>query len=249
MRADLARLEAGKEFAHGAFETMFKSDIIMQRKIATLPQGQKTMIVPISSERGLCGGINSGIVREVKYDINRAANRNDYQIFCIGEKGVSALIRPFPDLLKNAISDVSIPLNFASVNAISNQINANAVGCDKVVIYYNQFVSAISTIVRRLEIMPRERFLAQMNFNKLYDVKPDKHTTNPAIFDFYFSANLYHAYLNNLASEQSARMTAMENASKNAKEIVEKLLLQYNKARQARITMELVEIISGASAV
>ena len=88
-----------------------------------------------------------------------------------------------------------------------------------------------------------------MNFNKLYDVKPDKHTTNPAIFEFYFSANLYHAYLNNLASEQSARMTAMENASKNAKEIVEKLMLQANKARQARITMELVEIISGASAV
>lgn len=88
-----------------------------------------------------------------------------------------------------------------------------------------------------------------MSFNKLYELKPDKHVTNPALYDFYFSSNLYQAYLNNLASEQSARMTAMENASKNCREIVEKLKLKYNNARQARITMELVEIISGASCV
>jgi len=221
----------------------------MQRKIATLGQGQKTLIVPITSDRGLCGGINSNIIREVKYNIAHSANRSNFQIFCIGEKGVSALTRPFPDLLKNSISDVSTPLNFTTVNAISNQINISAKGYDKVVIYFNEFKSAISTIIRQLEIMPREKFIQHMNFNTLYELKPDKHVTNPAIFDFYFASNLYNAYLNNLASEQSARMTAMENASKNAREIVDKLLLQYNKARQARITMELVEIISGASAV
>ena len=126
MRADLARLEAGKEFAHGAFEKIFKSDVIMQRKVATLPQGQKTMIVPISSDRGLCGGTNSGIVKEIKYDIKYAKNRDDYQIFCIGEKGVSALTRPYPDLIKNSISEVSVPLNFATINAISTQINLTA---------------------------------------------------------------------------------------------------------------------------
>lgn len=221
----------------------------MQRKVAAMGQGQKTLIVPITSDRGLCGGINSNIVREVKNNINHAPNRSNFEIFCIGEKGNSAFVRPFPDLLKNSVSDVSIPLNFTTVNAISNQINIAASGYDKVVIYYNEFKSAISTIIRQLEILPRDKFIQQMNFNKLYDLQPDKHVTNPAIFDFYFSSNLYHAYLNNLASEQSARMTAMENASKNAKEIVEKLLLEYNKARQARITMELVEIISGASAV
>lgn len=228
---------------------MFKSDTIMQRKVAGLGAGQKTLIVPITSDRGLCGGINSNIVREVKYNIAHAPNRNNFQIFCIGEKGVSAFVRPFPDLLKNSVSDVSIPLNFSTVNAISNQINIAAKDYDKVVIYFNEFKSAISTVIRNLEILPKEKFIQHMSFNKLYDLKPDKHTTNPAIFDFYFASNLYNAYLNNLASEQSARMTAMENASKNAREIVEKLLLQYNKARQARITMELVEIISGASAV
>lgn len=221
----------------------------MQRKTQALGHGNKTVVVPITSDRGLCGGINSGIVREVKYRINHSGNRNNFQIFCIGEKGTSAFIRPFPDLLKNSVSDVAIPLNFATVNAISNQINAAAVGFDKVIIYYNEFKSAIKTIIRDLEVLPREKFIEHLNYNKLYDLKPDKHVTNPALFDLYFSSNLYQAYLNNLASEQSARMSAMENASKNAKEIVEKLKLEYNKARQARITMELVEIISGASAV
>ena len=221
----------------------------MQRKIQALGLGNKTIIVPITSDRGLCGGINSGIVREVKYRISHSPNRNNFQIFCLGEKGTSAFMRPFPDLLKNSISDVAVPLNFATINAIANQINNASVGFDKVIIYYNEFKSAIKTIIRELEILPREKFAEHLSYNKLYDLKPDKHVTNPALFDLYFSSNLYHAYLNNLASEQSARMSAMENASKNAKEIVEKLKLEYNKARQARITMELVEIISGAAAV
>ena len=89
-----------------------------------------------------------------------------------------------------------------------------------------------------------------MKFQRLYNQKqPDKNTSNPALYELYLTSNLWIAFLNNAASEQSARMNAMENASKNAKEIVEKLNLLYNKARQARITMELVEIISGASAL
>lgn len=221
----------------------------MQRKTQALSAGQKTVFVPITSDRGLCGGINSGIVRVIKYKISHSPVRSNFSIFCIGEKGTSAFIRPFPDLLKNSISDVTVPLNFATINAISGQINSAAVGYDKVVIYYNEFKSAIQTIIKEVEVLPRDKFLEHFSYNKLYDVKPDKHVTNPALFDLYFSSNLYHAYLNNLASEQSARMSAMANASKNAKEIVEKLKLEYNKARQARITMELVEIISGASAV
>ena len=98
--------------------------------------------------------------------------------------------------------------------------------------------------------MPRKRFLDTLKFGKLYDMEfPDKNTCNPALYELYVTSNLWVAFLNNAASEQSARMNAMENASKNAGEILDKLTLQYNKARQARITMELVEIISGASAL
>lgn len=101
-----------------------------------------------------------------------------------------------------------------------------------------------------MELMPKKRFLESMAFSKLYNqTLPDKNTSNLALYELYLTSNLWVAFLNNAASEQSARMNAMQNASKNAKEIYDKLTLIYNKARQARITMELVEIISGASAL
>lgn len=222
----------------------------MQRKAASITVGNKIVVVPITSDRGLCGGINSSIVREIKYKITHSPNRGNYSIITLGEKGAAALIRPFPDLVKLSISEVATPLNYPTVGSIAGQISSFATNADKIVIYYNEFKSAISTVIRELELKPREKFMETMKYMKLYkQSRPDKHTSNPALFDLYLTSNLYQAYLNNLASEQSARMTAMENASKNAKEIVVKLNLQYNKARQARITMELVEIISGASVI
>jgi ATP synthase F1 gamma subunit len=134
--------------------------------------------------------------------------------------------------------------------AIAEHITQTAEKYDKIVVFYNEFVSAISTIIRQMELMPRSRFLGTMAFGRLYDTTlPDKNTSNLAMYELYITSNLWVAFLNNSASEQSARMTAMENASKNAKEILEKLALQYNRARQTRITIELVEIISGASAL
>jgi F-type H+-transporting ATPase subunit gamma len=251
MRADLARLERGKDFAYASLDKIFKSDLILQRKTQGLQiAGGKTVVVAITSDRGLCGGINSGLIREIKTRIAHSQNRSNHSIFVIGEKGTSALIRPFPDLVKNSISDVNIPLNFPTVCSIAQQISNTGAGADKIVIYFNEFKSAIQTIIREIELHPRDKFLEYMKHMKLYKSPlPDKNTTGSALFDLYVSSNLYRAYLNNLASEQSARMTAMTNASKNAKDIVEKLKLEYNKARQARITMELVEIISGAAAV
>ena len=117
-------------------------------------------------------------------------------------------------------------------------------------IFYNEFKSALVQIVRKMELISKKKFLETLKYGHLYEQKrPDKATSNPALYDLYLTSNLWVAVLNNAASEQSARMNAMENASKNAGEIVDDLNLQYNKARQARITMELVEIISGASAL
>jgi F-type H+-transporting ATPase subunit gamma len=251
MKADLGRLDMGKEFAFGALDKVFKSDLQMQRKTQGLTVGGgKTLIVPITSDKGLCGGINSGLLREIKYKITHSANKSIYSIFTIGEKGTSAMIRPFPELVRGSISEVVTPLNFPTMCSISQQLTLQAAGFDKIVIFYNEFKSAIRTDIRELELHPKEKFLEYMKHIKLYKKPlPDKNSMSTALYDLYLASNLYHAYLNNLASEQSARMTAMENASKNAREIVVKLNLEYNKARQARITMELVEIISGAAAV
>lgn len=113
---------------------------------------------------------------------------------------------------------------------------------------YNEFKNVISQIQRKVEVMNRNEFVQQFKFVTKHD--PDSMSQHTDLFyDFYLSATFYHALLNNIASEQSSRMNAMENASKNAGEILTTLTLDYNKARQAKITMELCEIISGAAAV
>jgi len=204
----------------------------------------------LTSDRGLCGGINSNIVREIKVHVKEKHSRNKIKIIPIGEKGTTAMIRPFPDLIKFSISDIPSPRNYPIVMAIADQVTRQSDGADKIIIYYNEFKSAISSIIRKMELMPRKRFLDTMKFARLYNqTRPDKNTSNPALYELYITSNLWVAFLNNAASEMSARMNAMENASKNAKEISEKLTLQFNSLRQAKITQELCEIISGASAL
>jgi F-type H+-transporting ATPase subunit gamma len=240
----------GKSFAFESIDKIFKSDLIMQRKTQSLVHGTKTLIVPITSDKGLCGAINTGLIRQIKERIRKSQNKNDFGIMTIGEKGTAALLRPYPEMVRCSISDITLPVNYPTISSIAQQVSLVGSNYDNISLYYNEFKSAIRTIVRELNLFPRHKFDEYMKFMKLYkQSRPDKYTSTPALYDLYLASNIYQAFLNNAASEQSARMAAMENASKNAKEIVIKLNLEYNKARQARITMELVEIISGASAV
>jgi len=249
MKGDLSRLAMGKEYGVNAIDMIFKSDQFMQRKMPMEPAEPKTTIVPITSDKGLCGAVNTTIVREVK-KIAKEINRSKTQIFSIGDKGTSGMARPFPDMLRTSISQVGTPYNYPTIMSMAVHISALSKDSDKIIVVYNEFKSAISYMVRHMELMPPQRFMESMQFSKLYNqTLPDKNTSNPALYELYLTSNLWVAFLNNAASEQSARMNAMENASKNAKEIFDALTLQYNKARQARITMELVEIISGASAL
>ena len=135
--------------------------------------------------------------------------------------------------------------------AVAGHINELAEGKDKIVLFYNEFVSAVAQILRTVELMPKHRFLETVKQGKLYHAIaiPDKNTANPALYELYVAANLWKCFLNNSCSEEGSRMNAMENASKNAGEMKDSLTLQYNYARQARITTELCEIISGASAM
>ena len=250
MKGELARLENGRDFGFNSIDIMFKSDLYMQRKAPIIDStNQRELLVPISSDRGLCGSINSSIVREMKSYL-KAKGTDRVKVLPIGEKGSSALIRPFADIISTTYSELPSPANYPTIMALAEQISKQGEDVDKIVIYYNEFQSVISQTIRRMELLPRKQFLEMMKYQKLYNqTRPDKNTSNTALYELYLTSNLWVAILNNAASEQSARMNAMENASKNAKEIVEKLTLQYNKARQARITMELVEIISGASAL
>ena len=246
MRIDLGRLERGKNFGVSTVNTVLANESYLQKKKQPI-NVKRTLLVPITSDRGLCGGINSGIIREIKATV--LSNRAGYKIFVIGEKGTTALIRPCPDLLYQSVSEINYPINYTVVASIAHQISSASEDCERIVVVYNEFVSAIASVIKKLELNPKKQFDNQFKYVTRHDTsEPEKEFAKQYFYELYTSGQLYHAMLHNAASEQSARMNAMENASKNAKEILEKLRLNYNKVRQSKITMELVEIISGAAA-
>ena len=248
MNSDLRRLDQGKNFAKDSVEMIFKTDLYMQRKMPSDVENPSQLIVPITSDKGLCGGINSGVARNVRDYIKQDHSR--FRIFALGDKGANAFRRPFAKIFTEAWTHLTYPINYSLSLSVANKIMTLAEQHDSIVIFYNEFVNAVTFRVKRLELMNKKRFEECMKFQRLYEMeKPDASTAVPALYELYLSSNLYRAQLQNAASEQSSRMVAMDNASKNAGEMVERLTLEYNKARQQSITMELCEIISGAESV
>ena len=168
MKGDLNRLDRGKYFGNQAVDMIFKTDLYLQRKAPDMPPNPRTLLVPLTSDKGLCGGTNSNIVRTVR-DIVNNSDRSKLALFGVGDKGVAGLNRNMPDLMKVAISDVAKPINYPTVMAISEHIIAHSDKSDKIVVFYNEFVSAIKMIIRQMELMPRGRFLETLAFGRLYN--------------------------------------------------------------------------------
>lgn len=144
-------------------------------------------------------------------------DRNAYKIFVIGDKGSIALSRPFPDIMENAVTNITTPINFPTAAAIASQILSSARDCDKIVVVYNEFKNVISQILKKMELMNRSEFMGTFKYVVRHDPEDaDINSTSEFFYEFYVASRLYHAILNNIASEQSSRMNAMENASKNA---------------------------------
>lgn len=121
---------------------------------------------------------------------------------------------------------------------------------DQMIIVYNEFFNTMTQKLRKISLISKAQFAKRFELMIKYDIsEPESDTAKDYFYEFYVASNLYYALLNNSASEYASRMNAMENATKNAEEILKELTLRYNKARQARITMELIEIISGANAL
>lgn len=211
----------------------------------------KCLIVPLSSDKGLCGGVNSFITRGVKGCIKALEDQGkSADIAIIGDKGRAQLRRQHADHIKLAMTEVQAPGNFTLAGAIASELIANGAGdYDAVVIMYNAFKNAATYHQMYKVIKP---FSGQGEDEPLlaYEFEPD--TKSEVLVDlqeYLLTSQIYHSFMDGAAAEQSSRMTAMENASKNAGEMIDSLTLQYNRARQARITTELIEIISGASAL
>lgn len=209
---------------------------------------QKELIVALSSDRGLCGGVNSAITKAVRARIqgNDKENRTSALIL-LGEKSKAALDRLYGDRIRFAISDVgkSRPVNFNEVSLITEYILSEQY--DAISFVFNKFKSAIAydtSFVRTLALQPAAEDKDWDNYN----FEGDKRDVLQNLYEFRIAVRLYHMFVEAATSEQSARMAAMDNSSKNAGEMLFSLRLLYNRRRQAKITTELIEIISGASA-
>jgi F-type H+-transporting ATPase subunit gamma len=211
----------------------------------------KVLLVPITSDKGLCGGVNSFITRGAKAAIAKLhAQGKTCDVAVIGDKGRGQLRRFHGDLIKMSVTEMQAPGNFTLAAAVASElIAAGAHDYDAVVIIYNAYQNAATYYQMYKTITP---FSGEGEDEPLlaYEFEPDtKSEVLADLHEYLLTSQIYHSLMDGAAAEQSSRMQAMENASKNAGEMIDSLTLQYNRARQARITTELIEIISGASAL
>jgi len=228
--------------------------------LAGTGQDEKHLIVVATSDRGLCGGFNSSIVRGVRRRVSDLlAEGKSVKIICIGRKGRDILRREYGPLIIDFIDGIAGKnrMEFADARMIAQKILDlyEAGEFDVCTIAYNKFKSVVSQIVTLQQIVPvqppeiDQDEPAATEGGAIYEFEPDENEILSELLPRNLAVQIFGALVENAASEQGARMAAMDNATRNAGEMIKKLTLQYNRQRQAQITKELIEIISGAEAV
>jgi F-type H+-transporting ATPase subunit gamma len=217
------------------------------------------LIVSITSNRGLCGAFNSSVVKECiqlvhnKYSAQYKSGKVDF--YCLGKKGADGLVSAgFKPMEVN--TEIFDHLNFGDTIVIAEEIMQMFLDkkYDKVVLVYNQFKNAASQILQAEQLLPVGEVNKEADTNLTetkanYIFEPNKHEILEAMVPKTIKVQLYKALLDSFASEHGARMTAMHKATENADEMLKSLKLTYNKARQASITNEILEIVGGAEAL
>eukprot|EP00535_Pseudo-nitzschia_heimii_P004767 CAMPEP_0197182996 /NCGR_PEP_ID=MMETSP1423-20130617/7228_1 /TAXON_ID=476441 /ORGANISM="Pseudo-nitzschia heimii, Strain UNC1101" /LENGTH=307 /DNA_ID=CAMNT_0042633517 /DNA_START=38 /DNA_END=961 /DNA_ORIENTATION=- len=249
LKGDETRLAAAIPFNQWSYKIYSEPTLLEDATFEELPE--KCLIVPFTSDKGLCGGINSFISRGTRDVIKKMdAQGKTADIMVIGEKGRSQMRRYLCDNITRSATEVVSPGTYALASALSTELIASGVeDYDAVVMVYNSYKNAAVYEQKYKVITPLRTGEDGAEVLPEYDFDSDKAESMTEIYEFILSTQLYHCFMDGAAAEQSARMTAMENASNNANEMIDSLTLKYNRARQARITTELIEIISGASAI
>ena len=214
------------------------------------------LIIVATSERGLCGAFNSSIVRLAKNHINHLiSNGNHIKILTIGKKGREQLKRDFGDYMIEHVDLSEIKkISYDDASNITDNIISKFFDneFDIATIFYNQFESVISQIPQSSQLIPiKVKSFEPTNDDNIsnFVYEPDEQEIIEDLLPKAISTKVFTALLENGASEQGARMSAMDNATRNAGEMIDKLTIQFNRSRQAAITNELIEIISGAEAL
>ena len=207
------------------------------------------LLVVMTSERGLCGSFNSNIIKKVKQDISDFEKAGkEFKLLIIGKKGRDALKNIYTDKILECyrVSNGNYECISREVkNKIISSVESGETGfCN---MYYNKFKNAMTQVTTVEKILPAQTHIEHHNVVSEYDYEGEGLIHE--VINLYIQGEINYGLLQNRASEEGARMTAMDNSTKNAKELINVLTLKLNRSRQAIITTELTEIISGAEAV
>ena len=224
------------------------------RLLAGTGSDQTHLLVVMTSERGLCGGFNSTIVRLVRTKIAELlAQGKTVKILTVGKKGREQLRRDYAELMVGHVDLSEVKrVGYANAAEIAGDILRRFDGgeFDVAKIYFNQFQSVISQIPTETQIIPAKFDAPEADdASTLYDYEPSEEAILEDLLPRGVATQIFSALLENGASEQGARMSAMDNATRNAGDMIDRLTIQFNRSRQAVITNELIEIISGAEAL
>ena len=214
------------------------------------------LCVVLSSDRGLCGGFNTNICRKAKVFFEKVLEEGkNLKIIVVGSKANDQLKRKYNQYIIDRVSlkDEKV-VSFAKAQEITDKIlnlfTRNEF--DVCTLFYNKFKSVIAQIPQSQQLIPvsiEEKPNQQNTANSQYDYEPDENEILENLLPKNIATQIYAAFLENQASEQGSRMTAMDNATRNAGDLISKLTINYNRTRQAVITKELIEIISGAESL
>ncbi len=210
------------------------------------------LLIVCTAERGLCGAFNSSIARLAREHANRLmAEGKTVKIICVGKKGYDILRRQFGQQIIDFVDlRAARTLGFEHADGIAQNVlgRFEAGEFDVATLFYSRFRSVIAQIPTAQQIIPAQ-IVSGGAADAVYDYEPDEGEILATLLPRNVTVQIFRALLENAASEQGARMSAMDNATRNAGEMIKKQTMTYNRSRQAMITKELIEIISGAEAL
>ncbi len=212
------------------------------------------LCVVMTSDRGLCGGFNSNIIKKAKSYFSKILSEGkELKIITVGSKGNDQLKRMYGDkIIENISFKESKNANYFDADKVGKIVidKFESSEFDICTIFYNQFKNVITQIPQAQQIIPLNSEDSEENSSEeSYEFEPDEDEILSNLLPKNISTQIFKAMLENSASEQGSRMSAMDNATRNAGEMVDKLTIEYNRSRQAAITKELIEIISGAESL
>ncbi|MDB9739360.1 F0F1 ATP synthase subunit gamma [Candidatus Pelagibacter sp.] len=212
------------------------------------------LCIVLTSDRGLCGGFNTNIIKKAKAYFQKISDEGKtLKIITVGSKGYDQLKRVYKhDIVERISFKDSKTINYLDAEKVGKMIieNFEKEEFDVCTIFYNKFKNVITQIPQEQQIIPLKTSEAEENSSEdYYEFEPDEDEILSNLLPKNISTQIFKAMLENSASEQGSRMSAMDNATRNAGEMVDKLTIEYNRSRQAAITKELIEIISGAESL